>query len=186
MRFFHRKHQCYIVGEGSFAGRHGHLPEIDKGQDSESDTTEQLLQSTLKRRSKSLVPLGPKSPILKLKVKADMEPAIVESSEFLLPDPQSFWQHEGEDEPPFVLSPTPARRRNTLPEQLPPVKMRRQSARFGTLKDDVVSEDGMSVEPHEVWYMDNKNNSWLQIFVFIVVVIEILHFLPYSPFSKEA
>lgn len=49
LRFFHHKHQCYIVAEGSFAGKYGTLPDLS---DTESSTLSQSalnLDSALKK-----------------------------------------------------------------------------------------------------------------------------------------
>ena len=83
MRFFHRKHQCYIVGEGSFAGQYGHLPNINEDQNTEADNiAEQVRQSTLKRRS--LVPmLTPKTSKVSVTAEINTEP-LTEFGEDLL------------------------------------------------------------------------------------------------------
>ncbi len=38
VRFFHGKHQCYVVGKGSFAGRFGCLPDIDDAEEEDVDS----------------------------------------------------------------------------------------------------------------------------------------------------
>lgn len=70
LRFFHRKHQCYVVGEGSFAGYFGFLPEVD--EDEEAEQVEELLQSTIRKRSAS--PISMARDLKELEVVASVEP----------------------------------------------------------------------------------------------------------------
>lgn len=52
MRLFHRKHQCYVVGEGSFTGEHGHLPEVEEEeQNSDVFIAGQLFEATSMKRA---------------------------------------------------------------------------------------------------------------------------------------
>ncbi len=74
VRFFHRKHQCYITAEGSFVGHHGLLPESCDGNDSAIATS--LMESTLRRRSANVSPSPSSSH--RVEVKADVEPSTEE------------------------------------------------------------------------------------------------------------
>ena len=58
VRFFHHKCQCYIEGEGSFIGKHGHLPEkVDEHQDVDVDIANKLRESS--RRCLSTCNISP-------------------------------------------------------------------------------------------------------------------------------
>ena len=48
VRFFHRKHQCYIVGEGTFVGRYGSLPEFSDS--SISHEIAESIETTVKQQ----------------------------------------------------------------------------------------------------------------------------------------
>ena len=129
MRFFHRKHQCYIVGEGSFAGRYASLPDISDDDDDDDDpssgpaTTSSLLGSTLRRASL-------RSTLLKeVNVPTDMEPT--------------------DENKPAVHSQGEAQGKVNLlaPSKVPSVVTtdsgRTQRKEIRIQDDDVVSQDGM-------------------------------------------
>ena len=146
MRFFHRKQQCYIVGEGSFTGEHGHLPEIDEDQDS---IAQQMLQSTMRRKSSGVPGLRSSEPT-KLKVRADMEPSTFDEGEQSLLSPSAILldselkQHSlassGVETPPQSVSLTasPERTQSLVRQsQVPYLRIDPTTPR-----DHVVSEDG--------------------------------------------
>ena len=76
MRLFYSKHQCYVVGEGSFAGRYGHLPdtqEEDESSEPEVSIGQHITLSSRKRVTSNLRLLSQQSS-KKIIVKADVEP----------------------------------------------------------------------------------------------------------------
>lgn len=47
VRFFHRKHKCYITGEGSFIGKYSHLTDVEESQNERGEHTivDQVLEN---------------------------------------------------------------------------------------------------------------------------------------------
>lgn len=71
VRFYHRKHQCYIVGEGSYVGHHGYLPDAS---DSNDDSMAASIQNSTLNRDRKKSPVPPASfTRQKFEVKADVE-----------------------------------------------------------------------------------------------------------------
>ncbi len=68
VRFFHRKHQCYVVGEGSFAGKYSSLPDLEDS----SDSFESSLTDILKMKSSTQRVTYPREG--KFEVSVDIEP----------------------------------------------------------------------------------------------------------------
>lgn len=144
VRFYHRKHQCYIVGEGSFVGRYGYLPDTS---DSNDDSMAASLEiSTLNRRRSSAVPSTTAS-LSQFEVKADIE-AITEepvSASMAVPSPFAFDLESQEQSISFSTdgssSLSDAKSRvHTLSKQ-----MRKRSRPLNSWEssvDEVVSEDG--------------------------------------------
>ena len=127
VRFFHRKHHCYVVAKGSFAGKYACLPEIDDWGNSidGQPSTLSSLGSTL-RRASSKSPHG---------IAADVEPTSVTDS----PDSPS---------PPDLSSSLNLQehfgtlRRRSASFHSNSQKVRETEFRFSSLDDKVVSEDG--------------------------------------------
>ena len=140
MRFFHRKHQCYIVAEGSFAGQHGHLPEIN-GDNSGADIAQQLTAS-LRRPSSRPPSLSKQIPTLE--VQADIEPTWPpEPSSALLPSAYEFQTAK-------ISFTAPSFDESSSPKKSQSRKGLLHSRKFGShpvsrSKDEVVSEDGESI-----------------------------------------
>ena len=70
MRFFHRKHQCYIVGEGSFAGQYASLPELTDNETRSRLPTSSSIQSI----GGDLLTLSLPGDYSTFEVSADVEP----------------------------------------------------------------------------------------------------------------
>lgn len=51
MRFFHHKHQCYIVGEGSFVGKCGNISDLVDVHGGDTGVTASMLESSPMRGS---------------------------------------------------------------------------------------------------------------------------------------
>ena len=133
VRFFHRKHHCYVVAKGSFAGRYACLPEIDDWGNSidGQPSTLSSLESTLRRASSKSSHV----------TAADVEPTSVTDS-LSPPDLSSslnLQEHFGT-----------LRRRSTSNSQ----KVRETEFRFGLLDDKVVSEDG---KEDDIMFTDYKD-----------------------------
>lgn len=76
MRFFHRKHQCYIVGEGSFAGQYASLPEL-----TDNETRSRLpTSSSIQNIGGNLLTLSLPGDYSTFEVSADVEPVADDSS----------------------------------------------------------------------------------------------------------
>ncbi len=53
MRFFHRKRQCYVVGEGSFAGQFSSFPDLNEESDELDSSLTCIMMSILRRNTAS-------------------------------------------------------------------------------------------------------------------------------------
>ena len=126
MRFYHRKHQCYIVGEGSFIGRYGFLHDIS---DREKDSMAESIQSSTMSRRRSTIPMTPK----KLKVKADMESIDAGADS---PRPQLLAPDVGSQEQEQSIS---FSREGSTSQS---VDTKLENRKHSTTVDEVVSEDG--------------------------------------------
>ncbi len=93
MRFFHRKHHCYIVGEGSFTGQHSILPSPTEDSASSSPTSEDSISK------KSPVHDSPSS---KMEVTVDVEPR--EEADRTLSLIKSFSENSEEYTPSLKVS----------------------------------------------------------------------------------
>ena len=124
VRFFHRKHHCYVVAKGSFAGRYACLPEIDDWGNSidGQPSTLSSLESTL-RRASSKSSHG---------IAADVEPTSVTDS----PSPPDLSSSLNLQEHFGTL------RRRSASFHSNSQKVRETEFRFSSLDDKVVSEDG--------------------------------------------
>lgn len=78
MNFFHSKHQCYIVGEGSFIGHCGNIPDVAESGDEDPGVTSSI------KKSKSLFSLTSLSDH-QLQVTADVEPTEDERASSIKP-----------------------------------------------------------------------------------------------------
>ena len=153
VRFFHRKHECYIIGEGSFVGRYGKLPDLSEDDDSGHEIAESIQISTLRRRSSVGIYSPTSKSSLQLEVKAQMEPICeVKTSVSILPSLCEFESQEEKIE--FQSPPTPS---SLLPELQSHTRLshqrqsldssnaglQSQTNKFPSLPgDDVISEDG--------------------------------------------
>lgn len=73
MRFYNPKQRCYLVGEGSFSGKFGYLPENFESVDASLGIAQSIVESA--RRKSPIPTLSPSmSPIpQRIEVKADVE-----------------------------------------------------------------------------------------------------------------
>ena len=134
MRFFHRKHLCYIVGEGSFAGRYASLPDIpdDTNAISGAASTSSLFESTLRRKLKR--PPTPEKPH-KMQITVDIEPNY-ENVSSLRPS----------NLPPVERQPMAISGDGSKAATAKGTKISRgaeKEIKYRICDDDVVSEDGM-------------------------------------------
>jgi hypothetical protein len=140
VRFYHRKHQCYIVGEGSFIGEYGDLPDVsDKNYDSMADS---IQSSTMGRRRSSapLLPHGQKT----FEVCADMGTIAEDATSCSIAMPLIFDAESQEQSISFSTDGSASlsdasSKFHTWSKKHP---LRKQS----TIRDDVISEDGKTTD----------------------------------------
>lgn len=143
VRFYHRKHQCYIVGEGSFVGRYGDLPETNDVNDDSVAASFEI--STMSRRKSNV--LSSTSSQMQYDVKADIEriPEEVVIAPSAVPSPFSFDLESQEQSISFSLdgSISQSDTRSKLHTLSKSSKKRsKQLDSWESSVDDVVSEDG--------------------------------------------
>ena len=181
VRFFHSKHECYIIGEGSFVGRYGKLPDLSEDDDSGHEIS--VVALDLKRR----VSPTPRSPI-QFEVKADVEP-ICETGESssVLPSIFKFESQEQEekivDEEPLLTSRRTSlmlpgwqsRSRQSLHQDDTIQQSQTKSMYLSLPGDDVISEDGKGSHKEcliqWVWRAGSATKSVLALIVLIVIII---------------
>ena len=133
VRFFHRKHQCYIEGEGSFAGKYGELPKLDDS-DEESGIARELNTATLRSRRTSR-PVSSSPRASKLFLPMDIEQI---SEGGLCPVSPSLLDEESAASHTLSIPTT----MSSLQRQPRVGSDEVRSKTISTLVDDVVTEDG--------------------------------------------
>ncbi len=126
MRFFHCKRQCYVVGEGSFAGQFSSLPDLNEESDELDSSLTCNMMSTLRRNAASREILN------RFEVPVEVEPDSEEKSNPMLSPPSLSFSPPGES--PQALIP-----RSPIMAKVPPP----------VIPDDfVILKDGKNTMDH--------------------------------------